>query len=202
MSTPELTPEERLLTEAFGIHEDAGDEAAKLIAEAIDHVEHIAQGVPGMMGERLRRGENDDPRTSLVVRLRKLAEAQQQRIRDLEQQLAAPRNAAAVQFDTITRLRERLAARDSVIAKAKARYLAEAPAREAATDMHAILDAAPETALAERDRRLAHNAYPVAIVGAAEDARLYEGFDSTDRHVIRQRLMDMARRLRKEADRG
>ncbi len=46
-----------------------------LIEEAREHIEHLAQGVPGAQADRIRRGESDDPRTALVVRLADALEA-------------------------------------------------------------------------------------------------------------------------------
>lgn len=63
-------------------------DSTTLVREARDHIEHIAQGVPGAMADRIRRGENEDPRTSLIVRLANEVER-------LSAQLAAVRQVAS-----------------------------------------------------------------------------------------------------------
>lgn len=55
-----------------------------LIAEAKAHIEKLAHGIPGSQADRVRRGENADPRTSLIVRLTQALSEEQEPISEPE----------------------------------------------------------------------------------------------------------------------
>jgi hypothetical protein len=57
--------------------------AQDLIAEARANIEHLAKGIPGSMADRVRAGEADDPRVSLIVRLADALEAAEVRAEQL-----------------------------------------------------------------------------------------------------------------------
>lgn len=56
-----------------------------LVDEAKAHIEHLAQGVPGPQAERIRRGETEDSRVALIVRLTNALEAQLNKAKGEEQ---------------------------------------------------------------------------------------------------------------------
>jgi hypothetical protein len=58
-------------------------ECATVLAEARANIEHLAKGIPGSMADRVRAGEADDPRVSLIVRLADALEAAEVRAEQL-----------------------------------------------------------------------------------------------------------------------
>jgi hypothetical protein len=85
-------------------------ECATVLAEARANIEHLAKGIPGSMADRVRAGEADDPRVSLIVRLADALEAAEVRAEQLARlhEVATDRT---VQFAAVIEKARDLAAR-------------------------------------------------------------------------------------------
>jgi hypothetical protein len=162
-------------------------ECATVLAEARANIEHLAKGIPGSMADRVRAGEADDPRVSLIVRLADALEAAEVRAEQL-----------ARLHEVANDAREQLEVAIAEYEKLEQRYAQLARLHEVATDrtvqFAAVIEKARDLAArGDSDDRLygiLASADPSAVLRARDAEKWDEGYDAGERDAMSHETFD------------